>query len=123
MAKIFLDANCFLRLMRGELQNAVPYLSSHKLFISTLSVHIALYVYKVNLPSQTFENFYQQFQSIDFSKELTQKALVGPTKDFEDNLQLHSAVTSRCSIFLTLDKKLLKMKSFETLNIMSPLDI
>ena len=40
--------------------------------------------------------------------------------DFEDNIQLHGAKTQACQIFLTSDKKLLKLKSFEQVKIMSP---
>lgn len=40
------------------------------------------------------------------------KALEGPTVDFEDNTQLHSAAEAECDYFLTNDEKLLKMKFF-----------
>lgn len=49
---------------------------------------------------------------IPFDSAIAEKALVGPTSDFEDNVQLHSAAEAECDIFLTEDKKLSDMKFF-----------
>jgi len=43
--------------------------------------------------------------------------MTGPTDDFEDNVQLHSAVMGDCDYFLTMDKKLIKMKYFGKMRI------
>lgn len=44
----------------------------------------------------------------------------GPTKDLEDNIQLHSAAEAESDIFLTADKKLVDMKFFGKTQIISP---
>jgi len=49
---------------------------------------------------------------ISLTDKIIDKALLGPTKDLEDNIQLHSAVEADCDIFLTNDKALLKMGYF-----------
>ena len=46
-------------------------------------------------------------------------ALEGPVDDLEDNIQLHSASEAECDVFLTNDKKLLKMKFFGKMRIVS----
>lgn len=45
--------------------------------------------------------------------------LSGPTVDFEDNVQLHSAAEAECEIFLTEDKKLLKLGFFGKTHVVS----
>lgn len=44
-------------------------------------------------------------------------SLLGPTEDFEDNIQLNSAVVDDCDFFLTDDKKLLKFKVYKKVKI------
>ena len=46
-------------------------------------------------------------------------SLDGPTKDLEDNIQLHSAAKTEADFFLTNDKKLLKMKFFGKMRIVT----
>ena len=84
----------------------------HRLFISPLSVHIWAYVGKEKIPSKKLNEFLETFYFINFDKDILEKSLKGPTNDFEDNVQLHSALLVNCQIFLTLDKQLLKMAYF-----------
>lgn len=44
------------------------------------------------------------------------------SNDLEDNIQLNSAIKADCNFFLTFDKKLLKMKFFGKMKIVSSLD-
>lgn len=57
-------------------------------------------------------SFISDFNIIDLDKDILDKALESPTKDLEDNIQLHSAAEAECDYFLTEDKGLLKMKFF-----------
>lgn len=112
MAKIFLDANAFIDLMtpRNELQ--LEQFSGRDLFISPLSIHIFLYVYKQKIPLQKLNDLLNHMELIPITTELISLALQGPMDDFEDNIHLHSAVEADCDFFLTSDQKLLKMGIF-----------
>lgn len=112
MAKIFLDTSVFIDLIEGRPGVSVESLAGHHLYISPLSIHIASYIYKYALPNKKLAQLDQLFSLVSFDKVLTQKALLGPRKDFEDNIQLHSCAQAECDIFLTQDKSLLKMKFF-----------
>lgn len=59
---------------------------------------------------------------IPFSEDVLKKSLNGPTSDFEDNVQLHSAAEAECDYFLTNDEKLLKMKFFGKTEIRNSVD-
>ncbi len=50
---------------------------------------------------------------VSLDETITMAALVGPTQDFEDNVQIQSALSAECQLFLTRDKNLLKMKFVE----------
>ena len=52
------------------------------------------------------------FTIISFNKIIVYKSLEGPTDDFEDNVQLHSAAEADCNVFLTSDKKIKELKFF-----------
>jgi predicted nucleic acid-binding protein len=113
MAQIFLDSNFVietigLRKTERESQN----LKGHYVYVSPLTVHIVCYVFKINIPSQIITDFVNQIHIIDMTQKLVDLALSGPTKDLEDNIQLHSAAEAECDYFLTNDKNLLKIKFF-----------
>lgn len=113
MAQIFLDSNFVietigLRKSEKESQN----LKGHNAYLSPLTIHIICYIFKINVPSGTITDFVDQVHLIDVSSKLVDLALSGPTNDFEDNIQLHSAAKAECDYFLTNDKNLLKMKFF-----------
>lgn len=112
MARVFLDANVFIDLIERRKPIDRKQLSVHALFLSPLSIHILTYLYKYQVPDERLANIDKYFKLIPFNKELTIKALKGPTSDLEDNIQLHSAAEAECDLFLTSDAKLLKMKFF-----------
>ena len=60
-----------------------------------------------------------KFQLVDFSEKILERALNNPTPDLEDNIQLHSAVEAECDIFLTGDQRLLNLKFFGKVQILS----
>ena len=112
MAKIFLDANILIDLieMRGRITPAE--LDKHDVFISPLSVHILMYITKHKVPYEYLSQTITSFIQTQFDEHIVHLALTGPTIDFEDNVQLHSAAEAACDVFLTEDKKLLDMKFF-----------
>ena len=113
MARVYLDANHFIdALVRKPEEGILESLLGHTSFISPLSVAVYCYLYKIKVPNKQFSVQLAEFQIVDVGKSIYKKALTGPTDDFEDNIQLHSAAEAECDIFLTADKKLLDMKFF-----------
>ena len=112
MAKVFLDTNYFIGLANRAPEVETEILDEQKGFISVLSCHILFYVNKITVPDVKMNSFISDFNLINLSQDILDKALVGPTKDLEDNIQLLSAAKADCDFFLTNDSKLLKMKFF-----------
>ena len=112
MAKVFLDANIFISLVEKRKPIDTKLLYTHSLYLSPLSIHILTYLYKYRIPDERLADIHKFFRVVPFDLRLTVKALGGPTIDFEDNIQLHSAAEAECDIFLTEDAKLLRMKFF-----------
>ena len=113
MAKVFLDANYFIDLVEERKQEvSLNKFREQQLFISSLSIHILTYIYKYKIPDKGLNVALKKFNIIDLDKQVVDKSLLGPTSDFEDNIQLHSAAEAECDLFLTEDKKLLDLKFF-----------
>ena len=121
MAKVFLDANYFIGLANRAPEVDTQILDKHEGFISTLSCHILFYINKINVPDTKMNSFIKDFNLIDLDQDILDKALVGPTKDLEDSIQLHSATEAECDFFLTSDTKLLTLKFFGKARIVSTL--
>ena len=122
MARVFLDTNFVIEtigLRRSKI--ASQNLSGHIAFVSPLTIHIMCYSFKIDIPDKRIDNFVDQVDLIDFTDDLTAIALSGPTNDFEDNIQLHSAVQANADFFLTNDDDLLKMKFFGKTKIVNKL--
>lgn len=118
MVNIFLDTNWLLDIVERDIQKQ-KILDKKRVFISPLSYHILFYTYKHKVPNEVIVNFKKQFQIVNLTNKILDLSLEGPTADLEDNIQLHSAAESECDIFLTNDKKLLKMKFFGKTKIIS----
>ncbi len=113
MAKVFLDTNYFIdAIHRRPERQVLEDLEDHTVCVSTLSFHIYCYIYKISIPNKKVIMQKDKFQLVDFAKNILERAMQGPTNDFEDNVQLHSAAEGECDIFLTEDKKLLNLKFF-----------
>lgn len=121
MAKIFVDVNCLIDISENRHNPAIDILDAHNTFISTLAVHILCYLTKRKIPDQALNQLLTPFSITIFDENILYKSLIGPTRDFEDNVQLHSAAEASCDLFLTNDKKLLKMKFFGKVRIVSEL--
>jgi len=120
MAKVFLDANYLIdTIHRKPEKKILESLEDDDIYTSPISWHIYCYVYKIKIPDIKVAEQQELFYIVDFSETILSKALEGPTNDFEDNVQLHSAAEADCDIFLTEDKKLLGMKFFGKVKILS----
>lgn len=113
MARVFLDANYFIDIIENRRQISWENFVSHSLYLSPLSVHILAYLYKYLMPDYKLKKTVDQYLIfVPMNELVVQNALLGPTGDFEDNVQLHSCASAECDIFLTSDRKLLKLKFF-----------
>ena len=121
MANIFFDTNYFINLYtkRAPITVSFTELEKHNLFVSVLSYHIFAYSQKIKVPNKELGDTLNKFYLTEFTEVILTKALDGPTKDLEDNIQLHSAAEAECDYFLTNDEKLLKMKFFGKTRIVS----
>ncbi len=121
MAKIFLDTNKYIDFLGRDKNLSVDLLDMHNVYISPLSIHIVMYIYKYSVPSDAIEKSISLLNVVQIDSNVTIRSLKGPTSDFEDNIQLQSAALVNTDIFLTSDKKLLKMKYFGKVEIMDVL--
>lgn len=120
MAKIFLDTNIFIdAIHRAPEKRILDDLEGHVIYTSPLSFHIYCYAFKIEIPNQKIIGQKEKFHIVDFFDDILNKSLEGPTIDLEDNIQLQSATETQCDIFLTNDKKLLKLKYFGKMKILS----
>ena len=118
MAKVFLDTNIFIdAIHRAPEKQILEQLVGNIIYVSILSFHIYCYSFKIKIPNEKVVLQTEKFQIVDFSGDILDKALMGPTADLEDNIQLHSAAQADCDIFLTFDEKLLKLKFFGKMEI------
>ncbi len=121
MSAVYLDTNFFISLVEPRGNLTLDVYENYNLCVSTLSLHIFAYVYKRKMPDQQFVDFSQYYSLVDLTEEIITRAAVGPTSDFEDNIQLNSAAAAKCNYFLTQDKELLKLRFFGSVEIRSQL--
>jgi predicted nucleic acid-binding protein len=120
MALIFLDTNILIDLYdrNPKLLNII---TGHDNQISSLSCHILCYTNKIRIPNSKLNHLLADIGIIGLTSTIVTRSMQGPTDDFEDNVQLHSAAEANCQYFMTSDKLLLKMKFFGTTAIVSSL--
>ena len=116
MAKVFLDANWYIDVVRRS-KTRIKTLDGYQVFFSPLSTHILFYVYGLKVPSEELNKIHQLITLVPITEKVLQHALKGPTQDLEDNLQLNSAIEVDSDVFLTQDKFLLKMGYFGKMEI------
>lgn len=116
MAKVFLDTNILIDLVEKR-TTPKEELDQHELYISPLSIHILVYVTKQKIPNSRLSDIIEKFYLMTLSESVAKLSLEGPTTDFEDNVQLHSAAESECDFFLTNDRKMLAMGFFGKVHI------
>lgn len=110
MESIFLDANIIFDLFEGRRRIDLIALSRYQLHYSPLSIHIYIYTYKKRVPMPEIYTFLGRLEAkpVSLNGEIMKLALMSPTIDFEDNVQIHSAVKAECDYFYTNDKDLVK---------------
>ncbi len=120
MARVFLDTNYLIDAIERQPEKEIlKSLKDHTSFISPLSIAIYCYLYKIKVPNKFLSIQLREFQIVELSYVACAKSLEGPTGDFEDNIQLHSAAVAECDLFLTSDKKILDMRFFGKTQILS----
>lgn len=112
MAKVFLDTNIYVDIIKKRTGRELEDFQGQDLFISSLSIHILTYIFKSKIPDPELDVKLESFNIVTLDAKIVEKSLIGPTDDFEDNVQLHSAAESDCDTFMTSDKKLKDMKFF-----------
>lgn len=123
MAKVFLDTNYFIdAIHRKPEKDILDSLQEFSVVLSTLSFHIYCYALKVKIPSKELNDQKDKFSFVNFSEEILDMALQGPTNDLEDNVQLHSAAEAEADYFLTSDKDLLQLKFFGKVKVVADLE-
>ena len=123
MEKIFLDTNTFIDILEDRDPSLRDMLAGNALYISTASIPIWVYVYKLDIDQINKSLIFEVFNLVSQTVEITKRAFTGPLKDYEDNIQLHSAAVSECSVFLTNDKEVLDLGYFGDMKIVSPSDL
>lgn len=123
MAKLFLDANCLIDLIENRDETLAQQLTGHQLVISALSIHILCYVGKHTMPSNLLDQAHSYFTTVSMNQEIATKSLQGPTPDFEDNVQLHSAQITQCDYFVTRDTKLLQNSAWHLIPVIDPVQL
>ena len=104
MARIFLDTNIFIDAIHRKPEKKIQEsLIGQILYISPFSIGIYCYLYKVKTPNVILSAQIKKFHLLELSDSICDKALKGPTDDFEDNIQLHSAAEAECDLFLTAE--------------------
>lgn len=121
MARVFLDTNLYFDITKRAKDKLEP-LRGNLLFISPLSTHILFDTFKLKVLDPEMNELQEQFGIVPLTKFILDKALNGPTADLEDNIQLHSAAEGECDIFLTEDRKLLNMKFFGKVRIVTEIE-
>ncbi|OGK37774.1 hypothetical protein A3F03_01665 [Candidatus Roizmanbacteria bacterium RIFCSPHIGHO2_12_FULL_41_11] len=121
MEKIFLDVNVFIDIAYRKPLRRIS-LEKKDVYIFPISVHILCYLNKIKVPNQALQDFLGEYNIITLTQKILDGALKGPTDDFEDNVQLHSAAQADCDLFLTEDKKLLKLAYFGKVAIVSKVE-
>jgi len=121
MEKIFLDVNVFIDIAYRKPLRRIS-LEKKDVYIFPISVHILCYLNKIKVPNQALQDFLEEYNIITLTQKILDSALKGPTDDFEDNVQLHSAAQADCDLFLTEDKKLLKLAYFGKVAIVSKVE-
>ena len=119
MAKLFLDANYFIDLVEKRKEIDINHFQNHSLYISPLSIHILVYVYKYKIPNKHLPEVTRYFSLVPLDETVIQRSFLGPSGDFEDNIQLHSSAFAQCSVFLTRDLSLLRIGYFGFVKIQS----
>ena len=112
MENLFLDANVICDIFARDKYHLLKKFANDKIYISALSLHILCYAGKIVMPDEEMLRKFDKMNIVDLSSQIAERAFLGPTKDYEDNIQLHSCAICLADIFYTSDKGLLKLGYF-----------
>lgn len=112
-AKAFVDVNVLLTAILGRTGREVAYTELKSLAgracISTLSVHIFMHFAAKQFPLPALRRFLNDFQLVSLTQQDVAWAFANVRgTDFEDALQLATAVGAGCQEFITFDEQLHK---------------
>ena len=116
MTNIYLDTNIIFDLY-GRNPSRIDEVTGHNTYASLLSLHILAYATKAKIPDAKLNSLVKKLNLVSITKNILSRALIGPTSDLEDNMQLHSAIKAGCQYFLTEDQTLLRMGIFGEIQI------
>lgn len=123
MAKIFLDANVFIDLMKRDKSLRQEIFQAGPLYLSPISIIFYCYSYHLVMPDPTIAKIPDFFQIVPFDSDIIARAASEKHLDFEDNVQLHSAAITDCDYFLTQDQQILNLKYFGKVQILRPQEL
>lgn len=106
-----IDANVLLEvaLLRSQMDRCKRLLKQveGRAFVSGLSVHLTVYFGVRSLSLEEIRVFLEQFEVVPVSKKVVDWAWANRRNDdFEDALQIASAIYAGCEVFYTLDRTL-----------------
>jgi predicted nucleic acid-binding protein len=124
---VFLDTNIVLEIIlkdRPHFEAAQKYLetAADETAISVLTAHLVMYFgRKAGIADELLENLINENELLSITPEDYVWAVLNEQgRDFEDALQLASAVRSKCASFVTFDTKLVKNYTDLPLKIITP---
>lgn len=122
--KVFLDTNCIIDLIEQRIPNVeyVEKILKYKIYpvpsIAAPTVTNAYYITKYK-NQQLYQIFINKFSIIALDEKLINQAFSLNMRDFEDAIQLASALKSNCNYFITWNKKdYIEAENY--INILSP---
>jgi len=111
--KLFLDANILIEILESrpkhkEAQKLVR-AGAGKLYVSTLTCHIAIYISQKRAGLDIMEQFLSDYEWLELLPEDVSWAFNNRrSEDFEDALQVAVAIRNGCDTFVTLDHSLFR---------------
>jgi predicted nucleic acid-binding protein len=124
---VFLDTNVILEVIlkdRPHFDAAQHYLETvaDETAISVLTVHLVMYFgRKAGIPDELLETFINENELLSITLEDYVWAVLNERgRDFEDALQLASAIRNRCTSFITFDNGLVRSYTNLPLKIITP---
>jgi len=72
------------------------------------------------MPDEDMLDRLSDINIVPMTADIAERAFIGPTKDYEDNVQLHSSAVCLADAFYTADKDLLRLKYFGSTQIKAP---
>ncbi len=110
-AKIFIDTNILLEIVheRDRFDEAIAFVRKHagNVAISSLTVHLVMYFGRKVASRESLQQLLSDYEVLPLTQSEIDWAFTNiRDNDFEDALQLATAIHGGCDIFVTLDASL-----------------